>query len=65
MAPAIGVPNIAPNPPLSAAIRSTRRSVALMRMVRLNQSVRLPDIWMAVPSRPADPPNSWVTTLAP
>ena len=42
-----------------------RRSAGASRIVRLNRSVRLPDIWMAVPSRPAEPPKSWVTMVAP
>ena len=61
--PATGTPNTAPNPPASAAISMIRRSVGFSRARRENQSVRLPAICSAVPSRPTDPPNSWVTSV--
>src|SRR5215218_2303053 len=49
-----------------AAIRSRRRSGAPSgNSRRVTSSVRLPDIWIAVPSRPAEPPKRWVTIVAP
>ena len=62
-APASGTPNTAPNPPDIAAISSVRRSSCSRRMTRAAASVRLPLIWIAVPSRPADPPKRCVTTV--
>ena len=62
-APAMGVPNTEPNPPATPAARSWRRTPLPTRSRCETQSVRLAPICTAVPSRPALPPNRWVSTV--
>ncbi len=59
-APASGVPKTEAKPALMPDMSRTRRSRGFMRKGRASWSASEAPVWMAVPSRPAEPPKRWV-----